>query len=256
MTDPALQPLGVGQYAMPQIPGRALPAWHRFNLAANRGLGRLGESLFAAPAEVAQQMDPRTVHALQQQALLQMGLGLMAARNRGLGAGALFGLNQGQQVMGQGLGQALLARRSRREDERLDLQERRTQMLLERQDARDRIEDARYETERGYRQSRDAAGDVERRSDNARQAAALRLQTDAATRDVQQDRVKLLGQKAAIEAGRYLSANPNGPRAAEMRGLYKTFTGRDWDGGVDPLAALLAQPQAAYPRLDDLPGVK
>lgn len=255
MTDPALRPIGIGQYAAPQIPGAALPAWHRFNLAANRGLGRLGETLFAAPAEVAQQMDPRTVHALQQQALLQMGLGLMAARNRGLGAGALFGMNQGQQTMGQGLGQAMLGRRSRLEDERLDLQERRTDALLDRQTGRDRIEDARYEAQRAWQQQRDTALDAERRTDNARQAAALRLQTEAGARDAQQDRLKMAGQRAAIEAGRYLSTNPNGPRAAEMRGLYKTFTGRDWDGGMDPFARLLA-PSPSYPRLDDLPGVK
>lgn len=165
--------IGAG-LAMPQIPGSALNPLQRFNASAQRGLGRLGETLFAAPAEVASQIDPRTLAALQRQSLLQMGLGMLAARDRGLGAGALLGLQQGQQTMGQGLGQAWAGQRTKREDERLDLQEQRTAETLARQqrlDAQaltDRQTDVAYrDSQAQYQREQDAARAQERAAERA-----------------------------------------------------------------------------------------
>jgi hypothetical protein len=214
---------------MPQIPGSALSPLNRFNAAADRGLGKLGGALFAVPQEVASQMDPQTVAMLQKQALLQMGLGMLAARDKGLGAGALAGLNQAQQVMGQGLGQAYVAQRGKREDERLTMQDQRTKAMEERQARLDQmtVEDRQgdvayrasqdeYRRERdkvedAYRRQQTAAMAAERAADNARADAALRLQEEAAAQRL----VTSTGQKPRpVESATKLAAMDEGLKAA------------------------------------------
>jgi hypothetical protein len=91
------------------------------------GLGQVRNALLPIPEEVASQLDPRTIEALRRQAVLQAGLGMMSAgeKGAGLGTGAMYGLNQAQQGLGQGVNQAWMGKRAAREDERLDLYERR-----------------------------------------------------------------------------------------------------------------------------------
>ncbi|MFY4731331.1 hypothetical protein, partial [Nitrospira sp. BLG_2] len=96
-----------------------------------RGLGQitdvLSQALFPIASEAESGLDPRTVKAMQRQGLMQLGLGMMAARNQGagLGQGLNFAFNQAQQDINQGLGQAMLARRANREDERLAMYDKR-----------------------------------------------------------------------------------------------------------------------------------
>lgn len=107
------------------------------------GLGKMGDNLLQIDSRAAESMSPDQLAALKRNAFLNMGLGMMAASNRGAGFGeaAAFGLGQGQ----AGLTNALqrdyeMAREARRE---------------QRQQTRDEIEDRRYEEERAYRAEQD-----------------------------------------------------------------------------------------------------
>ena len=56
-----------------------------------------------------------------------------------------------------------------------------------------------------------------------------RLQEGKARYDALMGVSEAKGKEAAILAGRYLSEKPTGPEAEKMKGIYKTFTGREWD---------------------------
>lgn len=70
------------------------------------GLGRIGAGMF--PVEDAEQygLTPQQVKAMQGQALMRMGLGMMANKHEGFGTAALGGLGQADQYMGGRLGGA------------------------------------------------------------------------------------------------------------------------------------------------------
>jgi hypothetical protein len=112
-----------------------------------QGLGRFNDALlsgfYPVPEEISRDLDPRTVQALKRQAAMQMGLGMIAAGERGLGfgQGSNQALQQSQQGLGQGLGQAYVAKRSQREDERL-------RVLDERAQNRERMYDENYKQSR------------------------------------------------------------------------------------------------------------
>lgn len=112
-----------------------------------QGLGQARNALLPVPEEVASQLDPRTIEALRRQAVLQAGLGMMSAgeKGQGLGTGALYGLDQAQQGLGQGLNQAWLGSRARREDQRVQRQDEWQSLAMARALAQDERQAARDE---------------------------------------------------------------------------------------------------------------
>jgi len=89
-----------------------------------QGLGRLSEvlpqALFPVSSQISAGVDPKTVKELQQQATIQLGLGMMAARDRGagLGSGLGYAFDKSRDGLNQGLGQVYTARRDQRQEER------------------------------------------------------------------------------------------------------------------------------------------
>jgi hypothetical protein len=151
---------GIG---MPQIPMSSLSWPNRIKA----GLGRLPAGMFPVPQEVGAQMDPQTIKALRANALMQAGLGILAAQRQGagLGAGMLAGLGQGQQVMSQGLGQAYAAQRGKREDDRLEMQDQRTKAMEERQA---RLDELAFKNQQGDDAFRASQAEYQREQDRIR----------------------------------------------------------------------------------------
>jgi hypothetical protein len=183
-----------------------------------QGLGQARNALLPVPEEVASQLDPRTIEALRRQAVLQAGLGMMSAgeKGQGLGTGALYGLDQAQQGLGQGLNQAWLGSRARREDARLGMQDVRTQRMEERQATLDRLALENQQGDVAYRQrmeerqaEQDRVRQTERDQDqaleNARFNATLSRQTEIEKRAL---------EKEDLQSRRYTSA-----LRKEFRGL-------------------------------------
>lgn len=212
---------------------------------AGQGLGRVRNALLPVPEEVANQLDPQTIETLRQQAMLQMGLGMMSAgeKGQGLGTGAMYGLNQAQQGLGQGLNQAWVGSRARREDERVKQYDRRLDIQEKKSDEQLNWQRTKYEEDSQWRRERAAAEDAARQADDVRQSAQLAVsqaQLGLGQRDqrLQEGKVRYealmgvseaKGKEAAILAGRYLSENPTGKEAEKMKSIYKTFTGKEWD---------------------------
>lgn len=156
------------------------------------GLGNVRNALLPIPEEVASQLDPRTIEALRKQAMLQMGLGMMGAgeKGAGLGTGALFGLNEAQRGLGQGVNQAWMGQRAAREDTRLEQQDRRLTQQMERDAARDTESRRRWEEDKKLERARMLADEEWRRAQlghtgtsEARQAELLRLSQEDAQRE-------------------------------------------------------------------------
>jgi len=119
-------------------------------------LDQLGGTLFKVPEGV--QVDPRVLQQQQQQALLTLGLGMLAGKEqgRGFGESALRGLGaaQGgfQGALQQGYANTMANRREAREDTRM---------------ARD---EERYQADRAYAMERDRMADERQaRADDLRQ---------------------------------------------------------------------------------------
>ncbi len=167
------------------------------------GLGSvIGQTLFPIPSEVAADMDPETIRQIRNQAMVQMGLGMLAAKDRGarFSTGAQYGLGQGQDALRGGLGSVLVSRRAKREDERLDLAERRQQEFINRgaqldeQRAKERAEDVAYRNQQATAAAAERVEAAKRAAtDDARQAQMLALSkqgvTDKQTQQVIADRL-------------------------------------------------------------------
>lgn len=165
-------------------------------------LQQLGGALFQAPEGVA--VDPRVLQQQQQQALLTLGLGLLAGREqgRGFGESALRGLGMAQGnfqgALQQGYANTMANRREAREDTRL---------------ARD---EERYQADRAYAMERDKAT-AERRArlDAMRerelgQMGEVRSAQAAATRTSAATEVAARRQAAEADARvRILMAKPD-----------------------------------------------
>lgn len=105
------------------------------------GLGRVGESMF--PIDQAYGMSPAQQQAARKSALLQMGLGMMAASGGGAGFGeaAAFGLGKAQNNLTGALQRGYENARETRQEQR--------------QKERDETSDSRWATEMDYRQEQD-----------------------------------------------------------------------------------------------------
>lgn len=122
------------------------------------GLGRIGENLF--PIDQAYGMTPEQQKKARQAAIMQMGLGMMAASNNGarFGEAASFGLGQAQHSLTGALQQGYENARQARLDQRRDQLDQQEQQRYESDRAhqleREKIADARYQTEADRSQSR------------------------------------------------------------------------------------------------------
>lgn len=176
-------------------------ALRRFNTGATNVLDRLGAALTPIDPTVAQEMSPDQIQQLRRQAMLNLGLGLLAGRDAGMGFGqaALGALQQAQGTV-QGAMQnayrnALLRRQEQREAARDAESRRRFEADLAYRMERDRLEDererARMEQERAYREAL------------LRQRERLTPEQAAAAEQVQRDRqriAELLAKPTRTEA--------------------------------------------------------
>jgi hypothetical protein len=136
-----------------QAPGGLLS---RMNAGAYGMLGRLGSSMFGVPAGL-EGMPPELIRQQQQQALLQLGLGMLAGKERGMGFGqsTLAGLSNAQSgfqdILQQSYRNTLLNREAARADTRDQRDEDRWRADRDYQMQRDRQSDERWRAEQDLR---------------------------------------------------------------------------------------------------------
>jgi hypothetical protein len=118
--------------------------WER----AKSGLGRIGENLF--PIDQAYGMSPAEQQTARRNALLQMGLGMVAASNNGAGFGeaAAFGLGKAQNNLTGALQRGYENARENRQEQRQKEQD-------ERAMAQQEVMNNRWASEMNYRQEQD-----------------------------------------------------------------------------------------------------
>lgn len=123
----------------------------------SRGLGSLRDALTPIDPRMAEGMDPNHVKALRNQAMLRMGLGMMANANQGGRFGEALAAGLGAGVGGfnrdiEGTYQrGVEAREMKRDEDRLAVQDKRYDAQIARQEARDELEDKRFEIQRNDR---------------------------------------------------------------------------------------------------------
>lgn len=88
-----LPPGIAGPLAAPSAPGGFM---QRFGHGADSIFGKLGGALFGANPQMTQGMDPAQLKQMQQQAMLQMGLGMLSTARQGFGRSAFAGLGNAQ----------------------------------------------------------------------------------------------------------------------------------------------------------------
>jgi len=112
------------------------------------GFGRIGENMF--PIDQAYGASPAEQQALRRNALMQMGLGMMAASSNGasFGEAAAFGLGNAQRSLTGALQRGYENARENRQEQRQKEQD-------ERQLKRDEVSDNRWASEMNYRQEQD-----------------------------------------------------------------------------------------------------
>lgn len=107
------------------------------------GLGRIGDNMLQIDSEAAKSMKPEELSAMKRNALLNMGLGMMAASSQGAGFGesAAFGLGQAQSNLTGALQRGYENAREARQEQR--------------QAERDAAADERYREQMDYRKAQD-----------------------------------------------------------------------------------------------------
>lgn len=142
---------------MPQTTGIA-GLGRRAGTGISNVMGKLGQTLFPMNPQMTEGMDPEQIKAMQGQAMLQMGLGMMASAQNGgsFGQSVLGGFGQAQGSMQGRMQQAYQAARQKREETRQAANDARAleQQNLENERAansdtrlsqRDQVEDERWE---------------------------------------------------------------------------------------------------------------
>lgn len=158
--------------------------------AVDRGLGRAAQQLFVAPDDV----DPAQAEQIRRQALLRMGLGMMAAgaQGRGLGEGVYGAYDQAAQTADAAFLRAYQNARQRRQE------------AIEEQ----RYQEGRQERadDRQWRRAREAADEAARQRDYELRARELGLRAQQARRADQLTRAELEQQAGAIDRMRMENA--------------------------------------------------
>ncbi len=210
------------------------------------GLGRARDALTPIDPRVSEGMDPAYVKQLRNQAMLRMGLGMMANANSGGSFGEALAAGLGQGVGGfnkdvEGAYQrGVEARAEKRDEDRLALA------------------DKRYEAERTYRQGRDSEAD----RDDERDFEALKD-----WRESQAKRVRAAEVEGRIPAGYRKSkdgnlepipggpADPAGPAARKAaQSLRKEFRGlqsvKDYEAALPMVESAKKAPDTGYGDMD------
>ena len=156
----------------------------RANVGLSNGLGRLQQGLFQIDPTIAAKMTPDQINKARNQAMLQMGLGMMNAAGRGAGLG---------QSIAQGYGGANENLQGTMQQQ---YQNQRTDQADTRQIERQGVEDTRYQSEWERQQQLDA----ERRA-NA-----------DADRKFRESQAGVSALQAAAQSQRGLGAVPSGYR--------------------------------------------
>ncbi len=131
---------GVNQIGSPQMPPT-------MGQRIQGGLGKLRDGLTPVDPRVAATMDPAYLQQLRNNAMLQMGLGMMSTAHQGgrFGESLASGLGQAQGGFGRGIENAYQVGKQERQEKRLD--------------ERQALEDARYGEGLGYERNRDLKAD-------------------------------------------------------------------------------------------------
>lgn len=223
--------------------------------AFQAGLGNFRSALLPVPEEVAAQMDPRTIEMLRRQAILQMGLGMMGAgeKGAGLGTGASYGLQQAQDVMGRGLGQAWAANRAGREDRRLEIMDERSQKAEQRAMSREEQAAQRWQAERLYQMDRDTVRDKQWQEQfEAARSASNRAAAAAERADSREARISALAEQQRIDNATRIEV---GKRIAELRQKGTPETDPKLQGMLTYYQTLAGSASLAAPKVDPWAGL-
>ncbi len=156
---PGAPGMGQGGMGSAQIPGMGQPQQPPaqpmgFGQKMLQGLGGIRDKLTPVDPRIAATMDPQYLQTMRNQAMLQAGLGMMAASSRGgrFGESLAAGLGQGLGGFNQGIGQQYqMGKEQRAEQRQLDRQgidDERYNANIAHRDAREQTEDQRYTQER------------------------------------------------------------------------------------------------------------
>lgn len=151
---PAIQPLNmaslVASQQMPQMAPQASLS-DRFRA----GLGKLGQGLFPVDPSI----PPEQAQALQRNALMQLGLGMLGTASQGgrfgesLAAGFMGASNTFQGALQRAYQNALAARAEKREMEREEKEDERYEREFSNKLEQQKLEDERYRTEQEFRRA-------------------------------------------------------------------------------------------------------
>jgi hypothetical protein len=243
---------GMAGSAMPQPaaqPPQQQPGFMgRVGGAIRSGLGRLGETIAPVDASTAANIDPEHLKQLRRQALMQSGLGMLAASgNNGFGPSVAAGLGQGIGGFNKGVGtayeRAIQAQETKRQQDRqgvLDTRYNEEQLYRRERDSEsDRDDERNFQASQQYR--KDSLASLDRRSAN--KAAGVTLSDNAI--DFAAKRL-LNGEPAA----KVLANFGRGAQGAQnITAVQNRLAELASEGGVSPqLMAVLSQELAADSR--------
>lgn len=174
----------------------------RANVGLSNGLGRLQQGLFQIDPTVAANMTPDQINKARNQAMLQMGLGMMNAAGRGAGLG---------QSIAQGYGGANENLQGTMQQQ---YQNQRTDQADTRQIERQGVEDTRYQSEWERQQQLDAERIERQGVEDARYQSEWerQQQLDAERRSNDEANRAFRESQAAAQGQRGLGAIPSGYR--------------------------------------------
>jgi hypothetical protein len=163
----------------------------RFTTGVHNGLGRLQNALF--PTDPG--MDPRQAKAMQNQALLQLGLGMISAKSQGAGLGQSLahGFGGAQQTlqgsMQRAFQNAQMKQAQARADNREDRMMQQQELQAQRYDAeqahrleREKLADERYTADREHELEREKTADERWKAQHELSLKQFQAQIDGATR--------------------------------------------------------------------------
>jgi hypothetical protein len=221
----------------------------RAGVGLQNGLGKMGQGLFPVDQTAAAGMDPGQIQSLRNNAMMKMGLGMMATANQGgrFGESLAAGLGQAQQglsgAMQKGFENATQARQEQRQTER------------------DKASDQRFDREMGYRQEKDKAALEERKAEQEANAQyrkdTIDLQKHAQQQQMAIAKMKVEGTSGLghAPAGYRWATGPNGQLQQEIipGGPADPATGKGKITDTQRLAAAYAsRMKSAAKTIDDL----
>lgn len=219
------------------------------------GLGqRLMQGLFPISPELSQGMSPEELKRARGQAMMQLGLGMLAANNRGAGFGeaALAGILGAQQGLGAQLGlrhQMRMAQEAKEKaEERQRLEDERYQAEQEFKRAQAKAEQQRFEaTQEATKEYRNTQADLERSQQQLQRDIAQmqqRARDQAATQKTDTKLAELARTWNTYEQAKQgllsgLAGTETGPIAGRLPAI--TSAQQTAEGAVSAMAPVLKQ---------------